>query len=166
MFFCRIITILVVLVMLRKKIFPGVACMNVRSFGLSDYASITTLLKEVLSEECNAETMKAFGRQLSWDSELVLVAEDKDSIVGMIIGTIDKNNGYYYRIAVAPLHQRRGIGTQLIQALNQKFVQRKVNKIMLTLDRHNEPIAAFYESTGLFPIEKYRSTKRLSIVSG
>lgn len=48
--------------------------MHVRSFQLSDYRPVTQLLESVLTEECYEQTMEAFGRQLSWDSELVLVA--------------------------------------------------------------------------------------------
>ena len=48
--------------------------MKIRSFQLSDYRQVAELLEEVLSEECCEETMGAFARQLSWDSELVLVA--------------------------------------------------------------------------------------------
>ena len=84
--------------------------MNVRSFQLSDYRPVTELLETVLSEECYELTMEAFGRQLSWDSELVLVASVGDEIAGIIIGTIDNNKGYYYRIAVHPDYQRRGLG--------------------------------------------------------
>jgi ribosomal protein S18 acetylase RimI-like enzyme len=74
--------------------------MQIRSFQLSDYRFVAELLQEVLSEECCEETMVAFARQLSWDSELVLVAESAGRIVGVLIGTIDGQKGYVYRIAV------------------------------------------------------------------
>lgn len=123
--------------------------MIVRSFRLSDYSEVTELLAEVLSEECYRETVEAFANQLSWDSELVMVAERQSKVVGVIIGTIDvDNNGYYYRIAVARNHQRKGIGKAMIQALKKRFKQRKVMKIMVSLDHHNEPIVPLYESLG------------------
>jgi predicted N-acetyltransferase YhbS len=69
--------------------------MLVRSFHLSDYVAVTELFKHVLTEDCYEETMEALTRQLSWDSELVLVAIKNEQIVGVIIGTIDNYNGYY-----------------------------------------------------------------------
>ncbi|UUZ82978.1 GNAT family N-acetyltransferase [Paenibacillus sp. P26] len=115
---------------------------QVRSFQLSDYVHVTGLFKNVLTEECYEETMAAFARQLSWDSELVLVAEEEGTIVGVIVGTIDNHNGYYYRIAVEQDHQRRGIGQALIESMRRRFVQRKVRRIMVTVDAHNEVVFA------------------------
>ncbi|GGG24217.1 GNAT family N-acetyltransferase [Paenibacillus abyssi] len=140
--------------------------MQVRSFQLSDYRPVTQLLEMVLSEKCYEETMEAFARQLSWDSELVLIASVNDEIVGMIIGTIDKNKGYYYRVAVHPDHQRKGIGKSLIHSLRGRFEQRNVSKIMITADEHNEPILPFYESMGYAAKDFFRSFQKLSIVAG
>ncbi|WP_042167315.1 GNAT family N-acetyltransferase [Paenibacillus gorillae] len=140
--------------------------MNVRSFQLSDYRPLTALLEDVLTEECYEQTMEAFARQLSWDSELVLVAVEQSEIVGMIIGTIDNNKGYYYRIAVLPSHQRRGIGKALIQSLRQRFEQRNVMKILITADEYNEPVLPLYEAMGYAANDFYRSFQKLSIIAG
>ncbi|GGG78019.1 GNAT family N-acetyltransferase [Paenibacillus radicis (ex Gao et al. 2016)] len=140
--------------------------MNVRSFQLSDYRPLTALLEDVLTEECYEQTMEAFARQLSWDSELVLVAVEQSEIVGMIIGTIDNNKGYYYRIAVLPSHQRRGIGKALIQSLRQRFEQRNVMKILITADEYNEPVLPLYEAMGYASNDFYRSFQKLSIIAG
>jgi len=138
----------------------------VRGIRLSDYAAVTELLQETLSEDCFRETMEAFGRQLSWDGELVLVAESGNQLAGVIIGTIDNDNGYCYRIAVKRSHQRKGIGKQLIQALKRRFELRKVKKVMVTVDDHNETILSFYESLGFDQSSLERSWRQLSIVNG
>jgi len=140
--------------------------MNVRSFQLSDYKSITVLLQEVLTEDCYEQTMEAFARQLSWDSDLVLVAVENSEVVGIVIGTIDNNKGYYYRIAVSPFYQRKGIGKSLIQALRIRFEQRNVTKILITADEHNEPVLPLYESMGYAATDFFRSFNKLSIVAG
>lgn len=138
--------------------------MHVRSFQLADSSSVTELLEDVLSEICYEETMEAFARQLSWDTELVLIAEEEGQILGVIIGTIDNNNGYYYRIAVASEYQRKGIGKALIEAMKQRFLQRKVNKIMVTVDAHNEMVLPVYESAGYSTSDFSRAVHRLSIL--
>jgi ribosomal protein S18 acetylase RimI-like enzyme len=138
--------------------------MRVRSFQLADTSSVTKLLHEVLSESCFEDTMEAFARQLSWDTELVLIAEDDEQIVGIIIGTIDNNNGYYYRIAVAEKYQRKGIGRAMIEAMKNRFLQRKVNKIMITVDVHNEIMIPIYESAGYRSADFSRTPHRLSII--
>lgn len=141
--------------------------MFVRPFQLSDYASITKLFREVLSEECYDETIEAFAKQLTLDPELVLVSVLNEEIAGIIIGTIDqRNQGYYYRIAVAPECQRKGIGKALIASLKMKFTQRKVSKILVTVDVHNEPILPVYEAAGYTDNNFSRSFRHLRIVSG
>lgn len=122
--------------------------MIVRSFRLQDYVQVMALLKAALSDSCYHDTVDALGKQLSWDSELVLVSEVNQEIAGVIIGTIDNDQGFYYRIAVARNHQRKGYAKAMIQALRKRFVNRNVKKIAISVDDHNESIASFYESLG------------------
>ncbi|WJH36749.1 GNAT family N-acetyltransferase [Paenibacillus aurantius] len=140
--------------------------MNVRSFRLSDYVAVNGLLEQVLSEVCYQETKDALAKQLSWDSDLVLIAVEEEQVVGVIIGTIDNNKGYYYRIAVHAEHRRKGIGKALIHSLKQRFEQRKVSRILITVDEHNEPILPVYESAGWFERDFARmAERRLSIMA-
>ncbi|RKP48803.1 GNAT family N-acetyltransferase [Cohnella endophytica] len=140
--------------------------MQIRSFQLSDYRSVAELLEEVLSEECCEETMGAFARQLSWDSELVLVAESAGVIAGVLIGTIDKQKGYMYRVAVHEGFRRQGVGRALVSTMNNRFRQRKVMKVLIPGDKHNELLRPFYESLGVRPIDFAQLTHPLSIVAG
>ncbi len=140
--------------------------MTVRSFQLSDYAPLTQLFKEVLSDECYEETIEAFARQLSWDCDMVMVATRNNEVAGAIIGTIDDNKAYYYRIAVAKPHQRKGIGRALMEGLKRRFEQRKVKQVFVTLDTHNEAIVPFYQSIGFDQSNFQRSVRELSIVCG
>lgn len=140
--------------------------MKVRSFQLSDYVTVTHLLEKVLPESCYDDTMEAFARQLSWDSELVLLAEKEQSIVGIIIGTIDNNKGYFYRVAVHADHQRQGIGKKLIETMKQRFVHRNVSKVFLAGDMHNKTFLPVYESVGYRATDFSRAEKRLRITSG
>ena len=140
--------------------------MHVRPFQLADYAAVTQLMEISLSEECCIESKEAFARQLSWDSSLVLVAELENKLVGLIIGTIDEhNNGYYYRVAVDPAHRRQGIGKSLIRALESRFTDRKVNRMLVPLDSHNEPVVPVYMSLG-FDMESFtKKYRQLRIVA-
>ena len=123
-------------------------------------------METVLSESCYEETKEAFARQLGWDSDLILVAEAEGEIAGVIIGTIDHNRGYYYRVAVHPDHQRKGYGKALIAALKIRFEQRKVTQIMVAADEHNEKILSLYESMGYAAKDFLHSFKKLAIVAG
>ncbi|CAH0118868.1 Acetyltransferase YpeA [Paenibacillus sp. CECT 9249] len=140
--------------------------MRIRSFQLSDYIQVTELLQESLSEECYEQTMEAFARQLSLDSDLVLVHERDGALVGVIIGTIENSQGCYYRLAVHPKYRGQGSGKALISALQQRFLQRKVTRICIAGDEHNEPVLPLYAAMGYGAAHVLRSFQKLRIVAG
>lgn len=122
--------------------------MRIRSFQLGDVNQVTELLQMSLSEECFEDTKRAFARQLSYDSELIMVTEVDGEIVGALIGTIDHNCGCIYRVAVHPDYRRRGVGKALVKAMEQRFEQRNVSKIMVAGDEHNKLAMPLYEAMG------------------
>ncbi|MDF2923586.1 MAG: GCN5-related N-acetyltransferase [Paenibacillaceae bacterium] len=140
--------------------------MVVRSFQLSDYGKITELLEHVLDEDCLDDTMTAFARQLNWDSSLVVVAAEEGEILGVMIGTIHRNQGYYYRIAVHPDHQRRGIGRALIESLKQRFSVRQIQRMVVPVDEYNEQLLPVFEKLGCCEDDFNRSFGKLSILAG
>lgn len=140
--------------------------MYVRPFQLSDCSTVTELLDDVLSETCFTVTMDAFANQLSLDSDLVLVAEDKGEIIGVIIGTIDNSNGYYYRVAVDRNHRRKGVGKLMVQSMRRLFEQRKVNNILVTVDEHTERMLFLYESLGFSSEHFTHKLQKLKIIAG
>lgn len=140
--------------------------MQIRTFQLSDYRSVSELLKVALSEECCEETMSALSRQLSWDSELVLVALKDDELAGIMIGTIDHSKGYVYRVAVHPDLRRQGVGRSLVTAMNARFRQRNVLKVFVAADKHNEMLLPFYQSLSDEMLDLVTPQRPLSIVAG
>lgn len=139
--------------------------MKVRSFRLSDYESINNLLETVFDGEVLEQTRKAFARQLSWDSELVLVAECDGKVVGIMIGTIDKSNGYYYRVAVHPDYRRQGIGKSLIQAMKRRFQQKGIHRVLVPVDQYNEQLLSVFEKAGCSEKDFARTASRLRIAA-
>lgn len=138
--------------------------MHVRSFQLSDVSPVTDLLQTALSEECFENTIEPFSRQLSWDSDLIVVAEDEKEIVGALIGTIEKNHGCYFRIAVHPDYRRRGVGRSLVSAMESRFQARKVSGIYVAVDEHNSFALPLYEAMGYSENQIFKSVRKLSIV--
>jgi Predicted acetyltransferase len=119
----------------------------IRPFRLGDYAAIMAIWRATGFEQEEAD-LDALARQLAWDSELVLVAEVDGQVVGVIVGTIDGNRAYFYRLAVHPDYQRRGIGRRLVQALEERFREKGVTQIVIMVKQDNEQAIPFYESLG------------------
>lgn len=138
--------------------------MNIRSFQLSDANRVTELLQVALSEDCYENTIGPFARQLSWDSDLIMVAEKDGELVGALIGTIDQNQGYIYRIAIHPDARRRGVGKALVQAVEKRFQQRKVTRVWVAGDEHNKAAMPLYEAMGYGANQIMKAFQNLSIL--
>ncbi|NWL89674.1 MULTISPECIES: GNAT family N-acetyltransferase [unclassified Paenibacillus] len=139
--------------------------MRIRSFQLSDANQVMELLQVALSEDCCEDTKRAFARQLSWDSDLIVIAEVDEEIVGVLIGTIDNNVGCIYRTVVHPDYRRQGIATGLVSGMEQRFKQRKVCKIVIAGDEHNKAIAPLYETLGYGASKFLEAFQKLSIAA-
>lgn len=139
--------------------------MHVRSFQLSDASQVTELMQISMSEKCYKETIEAFARQLYWDSDLIVVAEADGELVGTLIGTIDQNYGCYYRIAVHPDYRRQGVGTALVELMEQRFHQRKVSQIWVAGDEHNKDAMPLYEAMGYGASQILQAFQKLSILA-
>lgn len=136
--------------------------MLIRPFRLGDYAAITRIWQATGLEETESETFDALAKQLAWDSELVMVAEQDGEVVGVVVGTIDGTHAYFYRLAVDPSHQGRGIGRKLVEAIENRFRQRGVNRVLIMVNQDNEKALPFYHSLG-YQLQKYVTlSKKLS----
>ncbi|AIG25088.1 GNAT family N-acetyltransferase [Brevibacillus laterosporus] len=128
--------------------------MIIRTFRLGDYAAITRIWQETELNRTDTETMDSLAKQLAWDSDLVMVAEEDGEVVGVIVGTIDGTRAYFYRLAVSRSSQGRGIGRNLVEALENRFHQRGVNQILIMVNQANEQVLPFYQAMG-YELQQY-----------
>lgn len=136
--------------------------MLIRTFRLGDYAAIMRIWQETGLDKKETESLDALAKQLSWDSELVMVAELFGEVVGVVVGTIDGTRAYFYRLAVLPEKQGTGIGRKLVESLENRFRQRGVNRVLIMVNQDNPEILPFYHSLG-YEIQKYVTlSKKLS----
>ncbi|MEJ8548270.1 GNAT family N-acetyltransferase [Brevibacillus borstelensis] len=136
--------------------------MLIRPFRLGDYSAITRIWQETGLEEQEAESLNDLAKQLAWDSDLVMVAEQEGEVVGVVVGTIDGTRAYFYRLAVLPRLQGGGIGRKLVEAIEQRFRQRGVNRVLIMVNQANPEVLPFYHSLG-YEMQKYVTlSKKLS----
>jgi ribosomal protein S18 acetylase RimI-like enzyme len=136
--------------------------MLIRSFRLGDYSAITRIWQDTNLNRFETESLDALATQLAWDSELVMVAEHDGEVVGVIVGTIDGTRAYFYRLAVDPKVQKSGIGRKLVEAIETRFRQRGVNRVLIMVNQDNEDVIPFYHSLG-YELQKYVTlSKKLS----
>ncbi|USG64742.1 GNAT family N-acetyltransferase [Brevibacillus ruminantium] len=136
--------------------------MLIRPFRLGDYSAITRIWRETGLDEQEAESLNDLAKQLAWDSDLVMVAEQESQVVGVVVGTIDGTRAYFSRLAVLPQAQGSGIGRKLVEAIEKRFKQRGVNRVLIMVNQDNPGVLPFYHALG-YEMQKYVTlSKKLS----
>ncbi|KQL44853.1 GNAT family N-acetyltransferase [Brevibacillus choshinensis] len=136
--------------------------MLIRPFRLGDYSAITSIWRETGLDQSETESLNDLAQQLAWDSDLVMVAEKEGNVVGVVVGTIDGSRAFFYRLAVLPSEQGSGIGRQLVEAIEKRFKQRGVNRVLIMVNQDNPEVLPFYHSLG-YELQKYVTlSKKLS----
>lgn len=139
--------------------------MRLRSFQLSDVHAVIQIWQMTATHDKEKETLRVLSEQLGRDRDLVIVAEAPNKqVVGAIVGTMDGSTGFFYCLAVHPEYQRRKVGTMLVKALEQRFVQKGVKRIWITVDKGTEKLLPFYQHLGYFNTCQTRLEKDLLTV--
>ena len=84
-------------------------------------------------------------RALSVQPELFLVAVNKTRVIGSAMGGYDGHRGAVYYLAVHPDCQSNGIGTRLMQTVEDRLVDLGCPKIHVMIRETNLATKHFYE---------------------
>ena len=76
----------------------------------------------------------------------VLVAIDRDLLVGSIIGGWDGWRGNIYRLAVLPSYRRRGVGRALVAAVEERLAERGARRISALVEHDHPWAVGFWDS--------------------
>jgi ribosomal protein S18 acetylase RimI-like enzyme len=113
-------------------------------------------------EDAHNKPGLAIDKKLEARDRLFFVALEGGHVVGTVLGGYDGHRGWLYSVAVHPLHQGNGIGSDLVRAAERALIERGCMKINLQIRGGNESVAAFYEALG-YAVEKRVSLgKRIS----
>jgi ribosomal protein S18 acetylase RimI-like enzyme len=96
---------------------------------------------------------RELSRMVAAGTDLVLVAEREDAIVGAVLGSWDGRRGWVQRLATQPHWQGRGIATALIAELEARLRARGCAKLNLLIEPDNAGVTGFYERIGFRPDE-------------
>jgi ribosomal-protein-alanine N-acetyltransferase len=89
-----------------------------------------------------------FVRCLRQRNCIGLVAEHNEQVVGFVIYELHKSRLHMLNMAVHPAYQRKGVGTQLIQALLKKLHPDRRSRIMLEVRETNLAAQLFFRAVG------------------
>lgn len=128
--------------------------MKIRSFRLGDYEAIMQIWRMTGLDDTNDDSLDALAHQLTWDSDLIMVAESDGRVIGVIVGTVDGDRAYFYRLAVHPDFQSQGVGRQLVEDLEQRFKNEGANRVFIMVKQDNNKVIPFYTSLG-YDVQNY-----------
>ena len=134
----------------------------IRAYRAEDFAAVDALWREAFPDDppWNAAAV-SIPAKLAVQPELLLVADDGGQVVGTIMAGYDGHRGWLYAAAVRASHQRRGIGTALVRAAEERLRARGCHKINLQVRASSRAVAAFYQGLGYAPEERLSLGKRL-----
>jgi ribosomal protein S18 acetylase RimI-like enzyme len=87
-------------------------------------------------------------KKLGRDPDLFLVAECEGRIVGSVIGGFDGRRGMVYHLAVDESFRGQGLGSRLMDEVEQRLRQKGCLKSYLLVVVDNEDVEGFYKNRG------------------
>ncbi len=100
--------------------------------------------------------------ELTYRPSLVLVADDGDSLAGVVMGTFDGRRGMILRLAVHPARRRQGIARGLVGELETRFRAIGCPRVNLLVMPDNDAGLRFWQELGYLPAPDVLCTKPLS----
>jgi ribosomal protein S18 acetylase RimI-like enzyme len=135
---------------LLKNLVNGIqeAMRIIRTFRPDDTAAVISLWQACeLTRPWNNPELD-IQRKLSVNDDLFLVADDDGQIVGSIMGGYEGHRGWINYLAVDPSVQKRGMGRELMDAIERRLLDKGCPKINLQVRAGNDAVVAFYEAIG------------------
>ena len=100
------------------------------------------------SHAVTPDSPERVARLVSDDPGALLVAVLDGALVGAVIGAWDGWRGNFYRLAVLPEHQRRGIARRLVAAAEERLRNRGAPRITALVAFDDDDATAFWEAAG------------------
>jgi alkanesulfonate monooxygenase SsuD/methylene tetrahydromethanopterin reductase-like flavin-dependent oxidoreductase (luciferase family)/ribosomal protein S18 acetylase RimI-like enzyme len=122
---------------------------RIREFHPGDADAVAALWRRVFHDDAHWRAPEAvFVRRRTRQRELFLVATLDGAVVGTTLAGYDGHRGWLYRVAVAPEHERHGIGRALVREAELRLGQLGCPKINLQIEGANRDVVGFYEHLG------------------
>lgn len=110
-------------------------------------------------------TVEEYAKRLS-SNAIFIICKENDEIIGFIAYYVNIEGQFVYitQIWVSDHHQRKGIGSIMLEQLIKK-VPTVVDKVQLEVRMNNEKASSFYRKVGFLPIReennRYLMEKRI-----
>ena len=106
--------------------------MEIRNAKISDFQEVFDLWKKAGLTVSNASREnREYELLLKKNPEFCLVGEENGVLVGSVLGTFNGRTAWIYHLAVNPEHQKKRLGTKLLEELEKRFRKEGVTRVRL-----------------------------------
>lgn len=138
----------------------------IRNMTIDDFAEVFHLGEELFTSDYSPSMYRTWDEYeittlYNSDSELCLVAELDEVIVGFALSTtVEKNNsawkyGYLVWIGVRQGIQQKGVGDSLFNESKKRMLDQGVRMVLIDTDADNEAGIRFFKKHGFGNIQKH-----------
>jgi GNAT superfamily N-acetyltransferase len=119
---------------------------RIRAFQESDIDLLVEILKlNGQYDRPDMEGPEAVKRVAQCNASVFLIAEDESKPCGLLRGVYDGARALIHLLSVHPDHQRRGVGTLLVDAIKDEFARRGSSGSLVSAADRSAP---FWEKIG------------------
>lgn len=124
--------------------------MHIRKMTINDYPEMYRLWMNTpgMGMRDQDDSREGIEKYLKRNPETNFVAEDRGSLVGVILSGHDGRRGYIYHMAVTSLARRQGLGTALLDAATEALKKEGIEKTALVVFTTNGTGNSFWENAG------------------
>ena len=139
---------------------------RIRGMTIDDFPEVFHIGEEVFTAEYSQSLYRTWDEYeiitlFNSDSELCLVAEAGDKILGFALGTtVEKHNspwkyGYLVWLGVRRNIQQGGVGSGLFKEIKRRMKEQGVRMIIIDTAADNRPAIRFFEKQGFDDIQEH-----------
>ena len=138
----------------------------IRVMTIDDLAAVFHLGEQLFTSEYSSSMYRTWDEYeittlFNSDSELCIVAELQDQVIGFALGTtVEKQNsawkyGYLVWIGTRPGLQKCGAGKKLFDEIRERMIEQGVRMIIIDTDADNEAGINFFKKQGFGNIQQH-----------
>ena len=122
--------------------------MNIRPYSSGDETAVIALWQRCNLVKPQNNSKRDIARKLKVDPELFLVGLEGKKVVAAAMGGYDGHRGSVYYLGVDPAYQKKGLGREIMAALEEKLIAKGCPKLNLMFRTENQGVEKFYEKLG------------------
>ena len=120
---------------------------NIRVYRERDREQVLALWQECDLINPKNDPQKDLDRKKGFGEELFLVIEEREKIIGTVMGGYDGHRGIINYLGVHPSFRGQGLGKMLLQAVEQKLKDLGCPQVNLLVWSNNSEVLKFYKET-------------------